>query len=92
MTFPDRIESRGVASRQGKNLRAGALDEVEIEVAASLSAYSERLAHRASSPLARLSENEISDGLARLEADAAAEALPRPVRHTQDLLTLELNG
>ncbi len=69
-----------------------ALDEVEIEVAATLSAYSERLAHRAISSLARLSENEISDGLARLEAGAAAETLPRPVRHAQDLLTLELNG
>lgn len=52
-----------------------ALDEVEIEVAATLSAYSERLTHRAISPLARLSENEMSAGLARLEADAAADRL-----------------
>jgi len=52
-----------------------ALDEVEIEVAATLSAYSERLAHRAISPLARLSENEMSAGLARIEADAAADRL-----------------
>lgn len=67
------------------------IDEVEHDVTDSLTAYSARLTHRAISTFEHLTNDEVTQGLAHLATDAAAETAPRPVRHGHDLLTLERN-
>jgi ubiquinone/menaquinone biosynthesis C-methylase UbiE len=67
-------------------LTALVIDEVEHEVSPSLAAYSQRLARRAISTFEHISDQEIADGMGRLNNDAAAETMPRPIRNTHDLL------
>jgi ubiquinone/menaquinone biosynthesis C-methylase UbiE len=67
------------------------LDQVDQRVAASLPAYYERFRHRSFSTLQHMSEQEIAEGMAAMEA-AAREAEGRPsipVIQTADLLVLE---
>jgi ubiquinone/menaquinone biosynthesis C-methylase UbiE len=65
-----------------------ALVEVEEQVAPSLAEHAERLRHRAISTFEHMSEAEIREGFARLDAAVAAETTPRPVAARADLLVL----
>jgi SAM-dependent methyltransferase len=82
--YPTSSACKQAFSRVG--LTALAIDEVEHEVSPSLAVYSQRLAQRAIFTFEHLSDQEIADGLGRLNNDAAAETTPQPVRNTHDLL------
>jgi ubiquinone/menaquinone biosynthesis C-methylase UbiE len=65
-----------------------ALVAVEEPLAPSLSEYAERLRLRALSTFEHMSEAEIAEGFARLDAAVAEEKQPRPVIRASDLLVL----
>jgi hypothetical protein len=60
---------------------------IQEQLAPSLSDYAERLRMRAISTFEHMSEEEIVEGFARLDA-AAQEQAPRPVVRSSDLLVL----
>ncbi|MET0417236.1 MAG: class I SAM-dependent methyltransferase [Actinoplanes sp.] len=66
-----------------------ALDVVPERVADSLAEFAERLRLRGTSTFERLTEEEIEEGFATLEAAVAAESRPRPVDEDSDLLIFE---
>jgi ubiquinone/menaquinone biosynthesis C-methylase UbiE len=65
-----------------------ALVAIEEQLAPSLTEYAERLRMRALSTFEHMSEEEIAEGFARLDAAAAEETRPRPVMRLSDLLVL----
>jgi ubiquinone/menaquinone biosynthesis C-methylase UbiE len=65
-----------------------ALDTIEQEIDASLSAHYERLTHRALSTLELISDAEFEAGLARMRRAVDLEAAPAPIVERLDLLTL----
>jgi ubiquinone/menaquinone biosynthesis C-methylase UbiE len=65
------------------------VEEVQQRVAPSLAEYAERLRLRGSSTFERLTEEEIQDGFAALDAAVAAETRPRPVDEDSDVLVLQ---
>jgi ubiquinone/menaquinone biosynthesis C-methylase UbiE len=65
-----------------------ALVPIEERLAPSLTEYAERLRLRALSTFEHMSEEEIAEGFARMDAAAAGEAQPRPVIRSSDLLVL----
>jgi len=89
MVFPRLDEV--VAQFAEAGLRYVTLDQVDQQVAASLPAYFERFRHRSFSTLQHMSEEEISEGMAAMQAAArrAEGAPPEPVIQTADMLVLE---
>lgn len=73
----------------GAGLRFVTLDEVQQEIAGSLSEYAERLRLRGSSTFERLTEEEIAAGFSALDAAVDAESRPRPVIEDGDVLVFE---
>lgn len=65
-----------------------ALDQVRQRFAPSLAEYAARLALRAISTFEHLNDDELRDGFAALNSDAAAEVEPRSVEADSDLLVL----
>ena len=65
------------------------LEEVQQQVAGSLGEYADRLRLGGSSTFERLTEEEITEGFAALDAAVAAESRPRPVLEDSDVLVLE---
>jgi hypothetical protein len=72
----------------GVGLHAIALVAIEEQLASSLAEYTARLRMRAISTFEHMSEDEIADGFARLDAAVAEERQPRPVIRSSDLLVL----
>jgi ubiquinone/menaquinone biosynthesis C-methylase UbiE len=66
-----------------------ALEEVQQQIADSLGEYADRLRLGGSSTFERLTEEEITEGFAALDAAVATESRPRPVLEDSDLLVLE---
>ncbi|MFF5082948.1 class I SAM-dependent methyltransferase [Actinoplanes sp. NPDC000266] len=66
------------------------VDRVQERIADSLSDYADRLRLRGSSTFERLTEEEILDGFAALDAAVDTERVARPVDEESDLLVLEL--
>ena len=66
------------------------LTSVRHHLADSLAEYTSRLKYRAISTFEHLPEEEIAQGFARMEADAAAETTPTPVAEDCTMLVLEL--
>jgi ubiquinone/menaquinone biosynthesis C-methylase UbiE len=89
MVFPRLDEV--IAQFAEAGLRYVTLDQVDQQVAASLPAYFERFRHRSFSTLQHMSEEEIAEGMAAMQAAARrAEAEPpEPVIQTADMLVLE---
>ena len=69
-----------------------ALDPIEQEIDASLTAHYERLKLRALSTLELISDAEFEAGLARMRRAADLEPAPAPVVERLDLLTLRRSG
>ena len=65
------------------------VERVQERIATSLADYADRLRLRGSSTFERLTEEEIQDGFAALDAAVTAERRPRPVEEESDLLVLE---
>ena len=86
--FPTAVQTQDQFAAAG--LRRVELDVVQVPVAEDFSAYAERLRLRASSIFEHLTETEIEEGFARLDADVAAGGNPafRPAEDG-DLLVLE---
>jgi len=86
--FPTAVETQEHFEAAG--LRRVELDVVQVPVAEDFRAYAERLHLRASSIFEHLTEAEIEEGFARLDADVAAGGNPafRPAEDG-DLLVLE---
>ena len=70
-------------------LRRIALVSRDERFGAGLAAHAERLRHRAVSTFEHMTEAEIAEGFARLEAAAAAETSPRPIVARSDVLVFE---
>lgn len=70
-------------------LRLVTVDRVQERIATSLGEYADRLKLRGLSTFERLTEAEIADGFAALDAAVTAERSPRPVEEESDLLVLE---
>ncbi|MFC0437933.1 class I SAM-dependent methyltransferase [Kutzneria buriramensis] len=89
MVFPRLDEV--IAQFAEAGLRYVTLDHVDQQVAASLPAYFERFRHRSFSTLQHMSEEEIAEGMAAMQAAArrAEGAPPEPVIQTADMLVLE---
>jgi len=85
-SLPTVDETKAMFAAAG--VRFAALDRQRITVCPSLRTYLERVKHRSISSLERLSEAEFRAGVAALEADAAREEVPRPVRQMADLMVL----
>jgi ubiquinone/menaquinone biosynthesis C-methylase UbiE len=77
-----------VATFAGVGLRYVALEQVRQRFAPSLAGYADRLRLRAISVFEYLTEEEIEDGFARLDAAVAAETVPQAVGADCDLLIL----
>jgi ubiquinone/menaquinone biosynthesis C-methylase UbiE len=84
--FPSVDEVERIFAAVG--LQRLALEPVRHRMAASLAEYAARLRLRAISTFEHLTEDEIAEGFAALERDAAAETEPRPVEEDCDLLVL----
>jgi hypothetical protein len=84
--FPSSEEVIRVFANAG--LTQVALVTIEEQLAPSLSDYAERLRMRAISTFEHMSEEEIVEGFARLDAAVAQEQAPRPVVRSSDLLVL----
>jgi SAM-dependent methyltransferase len=84
--FPSSNEVIGLFAAVG--LHAIALVAIEEQLAWSLAEYTARLRMRAISTFEHMSEDEIADGFARLDAAVAEERQPRPVIRSSDLLVL----
>lgn len=84
--FPTLAET--VALFDAAGFEHTALAEVRHRSAESLAEYAERQRLRALSVYEHLTEAEYEDGIAALEAEAAAETKPRPVEADCDLLVL----
>jgi ubiquinone/menaquinone biosynthesis C-methylase UbiE len=69
-------------------LQAIALVAIEEQLASSLAEYAARLRMRAISTFEHMSEEEIADGFAQLDAALAAQNQTRPVIRSSDLLVL----
>jgi ubiquinone/menaquinone biosynthesis C-methylase UbiE len=74
----------------GAGLRQVALDVVRVQTVESFTAYVERLRLRAISTFEYLSEEEIEQGFARMDADVAAGTPAFRLAEDGDLLVLEL--
>jgi ubiquinone/menaquinone biosynthesis C-methylase UbiE len=79
-------ETIGLFARVG--LHAVALVAIEEQLASSLAEYAARLRMRAISTFEHMSEDEILEGFARLDAALAEETQCRPVIRSSDLLVL----
>jgi ubiquinone/menaquinone biosynthesis C-methylase UbiE len=88
--FPTVSEVERVFAAVG--LRRLALDQVPHRMAPSLAEYADRLHLRAVSTFEHMTEDEIAEGFAALDRDAAAETEPRPVEEDCDLLVLGGRG
>lgn len=84
--FPSSNEAVELFSRAG--LQAIALVAIEEQLASNLAEYAARLRMRAISTFEHMSEAEIADGFARLDAALAQETQPRAVTRSSDLLVL----
>jgi ubiquinone/menaquinone biosynthesis C-methylase UbiE len=84
--FPSLGEVEAVFARVG--LRPIALVSIEEQFGASLAEHAEKLRHRAISTFDHMSEDEIADGFARLDAAVARDTTPAPVEARSDLLVL----
>jgi hypothetical protein len=84
--FPSSDEVIRLFARVG--LARIALVAIEEQLAPSLSEYVERLRMRAISTFEHMSEEEVAEGFARLDAAVAQEREPRPVMRASDLLVL----
>jgi ubiquinone/menaquinone biosynthesis C-methylase UbiE len=84
--FPSSNEAIELFSRAG--LEAIALVAIEEQLASSLAEYTARLRMRAISTFEHMSEDDILEGFARLDAALAEETQPRPVIRSSDLLVL----
>jgi ubiquinone/menaquinone biosynthesis C-methylase UbiE len=73
-------------------LRRVTLDVVRVEAAKDYAAYAERLHMKASSFFEHLTEEEIEQGFARLDADVARGSVAFRLAEDGDLLVLELPG
>jgi ubiquinone/menaquinone biosynthesis C-methylase UbiE len=69
-------------------LRQLALDAVSVQLADNLTAYAQRLRLRAISTFEFLTEEEIEEGFAALDAAVAADETGAPVEGSSDLLVL----
>lgn len=87
-TFPT-IEAVELAFATA-GFRREALETVTQVSAPSLRVFCERVRTRADTTLQLLSDEAFTEGMRRLEADAAAEVDPRPVTSALDLLVLRL--
>jgi hypothetical protein len=72
----------------GTGLRVLSLETVCERFAGSLAEGAARLRLRAISTFEHLTEQEIAQGFAALDAAAAAETAPRPIQGASDLLVL----
>jgi ubiquinone/menaquinone biosynthesis C-methylase UbiE len=88
--FPSVEEVTRVFSQAGFGYVA--LERVRIQLAPSLAAYLDRMRLRAISTFEHMTEKEIAAGFAALEADVAAETVPRPVEDDATLLVLALDS
>ena len=86
MRLPTVARVRAVFAAAGFELVA--LDTIEQEIDASLSAHYERLTHRALSTLELIGDAEFEAGLARMRRAVDLETAPAPVVERLDLLTL----
>lgn len=84
--FPTLAEVEAVFAPVG--LKRVALDEIQERYAPSLAAYAPKLRLRAISTFEHMTEAEIAEGFAALEAAVAAEVEPEPVVSRSDLLVL----
>jgi ubiquinone/menaquinone biosynthesis C-methylase UbiE len=84
--FPSSNEAIELFARAG--LHALALVAVEDQLASSLSKYADRLRLRAISTFEHMSEAEIAEGFARLDAALAEQKQLQPVVRSSDLLVL----
>ncbi|THV33530.1 class I SAM-dependent methyltransferase [Glycomyces buryatensis] len=82
--FPSLEETTALFAEAGFELAS--LTEVHHRSADSLADYVERQQMRALSVYEHLSDEEFEAGLAAMQADAAAETVPRPVESECDLL------
>jgi ubiquinone/menaquinone biosynthesis C-methylase UbiE len=90
LRFPARDEVVEDFAEAGFSVRADT--QLSQPVAASLRQYYERLTARPQSKLAALSDEDFEQGLARLQAAAAAEPVDAPPVHERyDVLTLGLS-
>jgi ubiquinone/menaquinone biosynthesis C-methylase UbiE len=80
--FPSVAEVERIFAAVG--LRRLALDQVRHRMAPSLAEYASRLSLRAVSTFEHMTENEIAEGFATLNQDAAAETEPRPIEEDCD--------
>jgi hypothetical protein len=81
--FPSLEEIVAVFAAAGFDLLTH--DVIWQTTAGSMSEYSERVRLRADSTLELLSDEEFATGMARLDAVAAAETSPLPVREAVEL-------
>lgn len=88
--FPSSNEAIELFARVG--LHAIALVAVKEQLASSLAEYTARLRMRAISTFEHMSEDEILDGFARLDAASAQQTQGRPVIRSSDLLVLGWAG
>jgi ubiquinone/menaquinone biosynthesis C-methylase UbiE len=84
--FPTLTEVEAVFARVG--LKRTALFSVEEHFADSLAEHADKLRHRAISTFEHLSEAEISQGFARLDAAVAEQTRAKPVTARSDVLVL----
>ncbi len=84
--FPTLTEVETIFASVG--LRRCALVSMQEQFADGLQQYAERLRHRAISTFEHMSEQEIQEGFARLEAAVARETTPHPIFARSDVLVL----
>ncbi len=84
--FPTLQQAKDVFAAVG--LEPVAFDTIERPFTASLAAHAEQLRHRAISTFEHMTEAEIAEGFARLDAAIAAETTPQPQIGKEDLLVL----
>jgi ubiquinone/menaquinone biosynthesis C-methylase UbiE len=88
--FPTLAQVEAEFGRAG--IRQVTLDVVQVQTVESPAAYVERLRMRAISTFEHLSEAEIDEGFARMDADVAAGTPAFRLAEDGDLLVLELPG
>lgn len=86
--FPATTQAEGEFAAAG--LRRVALDVVRVQVAADYTAYAERLRMKAISTFEHLTDEEVAQGFARLDADVSAGKAAFRLAEDGDLLVLEL--
>jgi ubiquinone/menaquinone biosynthesis C-methylase UbiE len=84
--FPTLADTEAAFAPAG--LRRMALVSVDETFAASLAEHADRLRHRAVSTFEHMTEAEMTEGFARLDAAAAQETPPQPIVARSDVLVL----